>query len=84
VKQTRIKGMGRELVHVDLAVKMFRFSKRTLYNRISDKTYTLHRANGVVYVYLPDIAKHLGKIVYDELMRQWKFDETSNTYVPAA
>lgn len=74
--------MGVDLVHVDLAVKMFRCSKRTLYNRIADKTYTLHRANGVVYVYLPDIAKHLGKIVYEELMRRWKFDEVTNTYIP--
>lgn len=82
-KKTRIRGMGRELVHVDLAVKMFRFSKRTLYNRISEGKYKLHRANGVVYVLLQDIANHLGKVVYDELMRHWKFDEAANTYVPA-
>jgi hypothetical protein len=82
-KQTRIKGMGKELVHVDLAVKMFRFSKRTLYNRISEGRYQLHRANGVVYVELAQIAKDLGKLVYDEHMRHWKFDEEANTYVPA-
>ena len=75
--------MGKELVHVDLAVKMFRFSKRTLYNRISEGRYQLHRANGVVYVELAQIAKDLGKLVYDEHMRQWTFNEEANTYVPA-
>lgn len=81
--QSRIRGMGEQLVHVDLAVKMFRFSKRTLYNRVEAGKYKLHRANGAVYVELSDIAKDLGKVVYEELMRHWKFSSEANTYVPS-
>lgn len=74
--------MGRELIPIELACKIFRCSQRTVYARIAAKKYTVHKANSVNYLEFEQLAAEYGKLVTSELMRGWEFNEEANTYIP--
>ncbi len=81
-RRSRARGMGPDLLSLDMVAKVFRVSKRTIYNwRTRGDVPKFHVIGGANYMALVDIRKVLGDFVVNEMLKQWTYSEQELTYV---
>lgn len=74
--------MGPDLLPLDMVTKIFRVSKRTIYNwRTRGDIPKFHSIGGANYLALTDIRKVLGDFVVNELLKHWAYSEADQSYI---
>jgi len=73
--------MGPELLPLDMVAKIFRVSKRTIYNwRTRGEVEKFHVIGGANYMTLTDIRKVLGDFVVNEMLKSWVYSDAEQTF----
>lgn len=82
-RRRRARGMGPELLSLDMVSAIFRVSRRTIYNwRTRGDIAKFYVMGGANYMSLADVRKILGDFVVNEMLKQWVYSEKAQTYVP--